>query len=51
MVTFDEYFEFIGARAVREREKQFAVEGSGRTETKQPISPMVRKRRRVRKLE
>jgi len=23
MLTFDEYFEFIGARAIREREKQF----------------------------
>ncbi len=25
MLTFDEYFEFIGARAIREREKQFVV--------------------------
>ena len=29
MLTFDEYFEFIGARAIREREKRFAVERSG----------------------
>jgi 2,3-dimethylmalate lyase len=26
MLTFDEYFEFIGARAIRERERQFARE-------------------------
>jgi len=25
MLTFDEYFEFIGARAIRERERQFAA--------------------------
>jgi len=25
MLSFDEYFEFIGARAVREREKQFLI--------------------------
>ncbi len=31
MVTFDEYFEFIGARAIREREKQFATGGPGAT--------------------
>lgn len=29
MLTFDEYFEFIGATAIREREKQFVVKGSG----------------------
>ncbi len=27
MLTFDEYFEFIGARAIRERERQFAAGG------------------------
>jgi 2,3-dimethylmalate lyase len=27
MLTFDQYFEFIGARAIREQEKQFAAEG------------------------
>ncbi len=25
MLTFDEYFEFIGAREIRERERQFTV--------------------------
>ena len=29
MLTFDEYFEFIGARDIREQEKQFVVKGSG----------------------
>ncbi len=33
MLTFDEYFEFIGASAVREREKQFVVQKS-KTEKK-----------------
>ncbi len=31
MLTFDEYFEFIGARKIRERERQFAVEEPGTT--------------------
>ncbi len=31
MLTFDEYFEFIGAREIRERERQFSGGGPGRT--------------------
>ena len=31
MLTFDEYFEFIGAREIRERERQFAAGGPGTT--------------------
>jgi len=31
MLTFDEYFEFIGARDIREREKQFIAGESGTT--------------------
>jgi len=34
MLTFDEYFEFIGASAIREREKQFAVDESGTAKNK-----------------
>lgn len=31
MLSFDEYFEFIGARDILEREKQFAAGGPGTT--------------------
>ena len=31
MLTFDEYFEFIGARDIRERERQFTAGGPGTT--------------------
>jgi 2,3-dimethylmalate lyase len=33
MLTFDECFEFIGARAIRERERQFAAEAMHRSGT------------------
>jgi methylisocitrate lyase len=35
LLSFDEYFEFIGACAIREREKQFAAGGPGTTGTRQ----------------
>ena len=34
MLSFDEYFEFIGARAIREREKQWVMEAAGVVEKK-----------------
>ena len=36
MLSFDEYFEFIGARAIREREKQWVMEAAGAVEKSNP---------------